>query len=125
MQLQNYIAGQWVAGSGKQTELVDASTGELIATTSSGGLDFAAMLHYARTVGGPPLRKMTFPERGRMLKALALHLMERKDKYYQISYKTGATKADSWVDIEGGIGNLFANASLRRTLGNMPFYVDG
>ncbi|HRD54536.1 MAG TPA: phenylacetic acid degradation bifunctional protein PaaZ, partial [Flavobacteriales bacterium] len=92
---------------------------------SSGGLDFAHMLNYARTVGGPPLRKMTFPERGRMLKALALHLMERKDKYYQISYKTGATKADSWVDIEGGIGNLFANASLRRTLGNMPFYVDG
>ena len=77
MQLQNYAAGQWVAGSGKQAELVDASTGELIATTSSGGLDFAAMLHYARTVGGPPLRKMTFPERGRMLKALALHLMEQ------------------------------------------------
>jgi oxepin-CoA hydrolase/3-oxo-5,6-dehydrosuberyl-CoA semialdehyde dehydrogenase len=125
MQLENYIAGSWVKGTGKQAELVDASTGELIATTSSGGLDFAAMLHYARTVGGPPLRKMTFPERGRMLKALALHLMERKDKYYQISYKTGATKADSWVDIEGGIGNLFANASLRRQLGNMPFYVDG
>ncbi len=125
MQLKNYAAGQWVAGSGKQAELVDASTGELIATTSSGGLDFGAMLHYARTVGGPPLRKMTFPERGRMLKALALYLMERKDTYYQISYKTGATKADSWVDIEGGIGNLFANASLRRTLGNMPFYVDG
>jgi oxepin-CoA hydrolase/3-oxo-5,6-dehydrosuberyl-CoA semialdehyde dehydrogenase len=125
MQLQNYIAGTWVAGSGKQAELFDASTGDLIATTSSGGLDFAHMLHYARTVGGPPLRKMTFPERGRMLKALALYLMERKDTYYQISYKTGATKADSWVDIEGGIGNLFANASLRRTLGNMPFYVDG
>lgn len=125
MQLQNYACGEWIAGSGKQAELLDASTGELVATTSSNGLDFAHMLHYARTVGGPPLRKMTFPERGRMLKALALYLMERKDKYYQISYKTGATKADSWVDIEGGIGNLFANASLRRTLGNMPFYVDG
>ncbi len=124
-QLKNYAAGQWVAGAGKQAELVDASTGELVATTSSGGLDFGAMLTYAREVGGPPLRKMTFPERGRMLKALAMHLMERKDKYYQISYKTGATKPDSWVDIEGGIGNLFANASLRRTLGNMPFYVDG
>jgi oxepin-CoA hydrolase/3-oxo-5,6-dehydrosuberyl-CoA semialdehyde dehydrogenase len=125
MQLENYIAGNWVKGTGKQAELFDASNGELVATTSSGGLDFAHMLHYARTVGGPPLRKMTFPERGRMLKALALYLMERKDTYYQISYKTGATKADSWVDIEGGIGNLFANASLRRTLGNMPFYVDG
>ncbi len=125
MQLQNYIAGQWVAGTGKQAELVDASTGELIATTSSGGLDFGAMLKYGRTVGGPPLRKMTFPERGRMLKALALHLMDRKEEFYQVSYRTGATKADSWVDIEGGIGNVFANASLRKQLGNMPFYVDG
>ena len=105
MQLENYIAGNWVKGTGKQAELFDASNGELVATTSSGGLDFAHMLHYARTVGGPPLRKMTFPERGRMLKALALYLMERKDTYYQISYKTGATKADSWVDIEGGIGS--------------------
>lgn len=125
MQLHNYIAGQWVAGTGKLAELHDASTGEVIATTSSGGLDFAEMLRYGREVGGPPLRRMTFPERGRMLKALALYLMERKEKYYQISYRTGATKADSWVDIEGGIGNVFANASLRRTLGNMPFYVDG
>ncbi|MBL7952835.1 MAG: phenylacetic acid degradation bifunctional protein PaaZ [Flavobacteriales bacterium] len=125
MQLKNYAAGQWVAGSGKQADLIDAITGELIGTTSSGGLDFGAMLTYAREVGGPPLRKMTFPERGRMLKALAQYLFERKDKYYTISYRTGATKPDSWVDIEGGIGNLFANASLRRTLGNMPFYVDG
>jgi oxepin-CoA hydrolase/3-oxo-5,6-dehydrosuberyl-CoA semialdehyde dehydrogenase len=125
MQLENYACGEWVAGSGKQAELVDASTGELIATTSSQGLDFGAMLTYAREVGGPPLRKMTFPERGRMLKALALYLLERKDKYYALSYRTGATKADSWVDIEGGIGNVFANASLRRVFGNQPFYVDG
>jgi len=125
MQLQNYACGQWVGGSGKQAELLDASTGELVATTSSGGLDFGAMLHYARETGGPPLRKMTFPERGRMLKALAMYLMDRKDEFYQVSYKTGATKADSWVDIEGGIGNVFANASLRKQLGNMPFYVDG
>ncbi len=114
MQLHNYAHGQWIAGTGKLAELHDASTGELIATTSSGGLNFGAMLTYAREVGGPPLRKMTFPERGRMLKALAQYLFDRKDKYYEISYRTGATKADSWVDIEGGIGNLFANASLRR-----------
>ena len=125
MQLQNYACDQWVAGTGKQTELTDAVTGETIATTSSNGLDFGAMLRYARETGGPPLRRMTFPERGRMLKALALYLMDRKDEFYQVSYRTGATKADSWVDIEGGIGNVFANASLRRALGNMPFYVDG
>ncbi|MFZ1681887.1 MAG: phenylacetic acid degradation bifunctional protein PaaZ, partial [Rhizobiaceae bacterium] len=86
MQLNNYACGQWVAGSGKQAELLDASTGELVATTSSNGLDFGRMLSYAREVGGPPLRKMTFPERGRMLKALAQYLFDRKDKYYEISY---------------------------------------
>jgi oxepin-CoA hydrolase/3-oxo-5,6-dehydrosuberyl-CoA semialdehyde dehydrogenase len=60
-----------------------------------------------------------------MLKALALHLMERKEKYYEISALTGATRIDSWIDIEGGIGNLFANASLRRQFPDLPYYVDG
>jgi len=71
------------------------------------------------------LRKMTFQERGRMLKALALYLLERKEKYYEVSALTGATRIDSWIDIEGGIGNLFANASLRRQFPDLPYYVDG
>ena len=68
---------------------------------------------------------MTFHERGRMLKALALHLREHLEKFYQISYQTGATKADSWIDIEGGIGNLFSNASLRRKFPDETFCIDG
>jgi oxepin-CoA hydrolase/3-oxo-5,6-dehydrosuberyl-CoA semialdehyde dehydrogenase len=99
--------------------------GELIANATTLGLDFASILNYGRTVGSPALRKMTFHERGRMLRALALHLTSQKEKFYNISYKTGATKADSWVDIEGGIGNLFSNASLRRKLPNEIFSLDG
>ena len=125
MKLQNYAQGQWVEGSGKEKPLFDAITGEQIATASSEGLDFAAMMDYARKVGGPALRKMTFQERGLMLKSLALHLLTLKAKYYEVSAKTGATKVDSWIDIEGGIGNLFANASLRRQFPDEPFYVDG
>jgi oxepin-CoA hydrolase/3-oxo-5,6-dehydrosuberyl-CoA semialdehyde dehydrogenase len=83
------------------------------------------MMNYARKVGGPALRKLTFHERGRMLKALALYLMEKKEYFYTISSYTGATRVDSWVDIEGGIGNLFANASLRRQFPDERFYVDG
>jgi oxepin-CoA hydrolase/3-oxo-5,6-dehydrosuberyl-CoA semialdehyde dehydrogenase len=83
------------------------------------------MAHYARTVGGKALRKMTFYERGYMLKKLALYLTEIKKKYYAISYQSGATKSDSWVDIDGGIGTLFTYASLRRQMGNQSFYVDG
>lgn len=125
MKLQNYAQGQWVEGSGKEKPLFDAITGEQIASASSEGLDFEGMMDYARKVGGPALRKMTFQERGLMLKSLALHLISLKAKYYEVSAKTGATKVDSWIDIEGGIGNLFANASLRRQFPDEPFYVDG
>jgi oxepin-CoA hydrolase / 3-oxo-5,6-dehydrosuberyl-CoA semialdehyde dehydrogenase len=123
--LQNYIAGNWITGDGEGQLLFNAITGEPFAAASSKGLDFAAMIDYARKKGNPNLRKLTFHERGRMLKALAMHLRDHLDKFYAISYKTGATKADSWVDIEGGIGNLFANASLRRRFPNEIFCVDG
>ncbi len=122
---QNYILGQWVSGEGVETEQFNAITGAKIGEVSSAGIDFSEVLNYGRTVGGHPLRKMTFQERGRMLKALALYLMERKEKYYEFSALTGATRIDSWIDIEGGIGNLFANASLRRQFPDLPYYVDG
>lgn len=124
-QLHNYITGQWIPGDGEGQPLFNAVTGETIATTSTKGIDFNAVLQYARNVGNPALRKMTFHERGNMLKALALYLREHLPFFYDISYKTGATRADSWVDIEGGIGNLFANASLRRKFPNTTFAVDG
>src|SRR6187200_1025531 len=123
--LENYITGKWVTGDGDGQQLFNAVTGEVVANATSKGLDFAAITKYARSVGNPALRKMTFHQRGNMLKALALHLREHLDKFYKISYQTGATKADSWVDIEGGIGNLFANASLRRKFPDETFCMDG
>lgn len=124
-QFQNYILGNWVNGTGIEYSAIHAITGKEIGTVSSAGIDFDAVLNYSREIGGPQLRKMTFQERGRMLKALALYLMDRKQTYYEISSWTGATKVDSWIDIEGGIGNLFANASLRKQFPDLPFYVDG
>ena len=121
----NYALGQWTEGGGDGKVLVDASTGEEIAIASSAGLNFEEMLDYGRRVGNPALRKMTFQQRGQMIKALALHLYAKRKEYYPISYQTGATKGDSWIDIDGGIGNLFANASLRKKFPNEPFYVDG
>lgn len=124
-QLKNYAEGKWVTAKEEGSVLHNAITGDAIYTASSEGLDFGAMMQYARKVGGPKLRKMTFQERGRMLKALAFHLMDKKKYFYEVSAFTGATKADSWVDIEGGIGNLFANASLRRQFPDETYYVDG
>lgn len=122
---QNYVLGKWMDGEGVETNLYNAITGDLIGAVSSAGLDYQAILEYGKKTGGYALRKMTFQERGRMLKALALFLMTQKEKYYAVSYWTGATKVDSWIDIEGGIGNLFANASLRRQFPDLTYYVDG
>ncbi len=126
MRLRSYALGQWVEGSGPGTELFHAVTGEKVAEASSNGLDFRAMTEYARKVGGPTLRAMTFHQRALMLKAMAKYLAERKDALYTISTATGATKADSWIDIDGGIGTLFVYASKgRREFPNESFHVDG
>ena len=123
--IKNYIQGQWATGDGVEYIAHNSITGVDFAEVSSAGLDYEAILEYGRKVGGPALRKMTFQERGRMLKALALHLNGLKKKFYDLSWATGATKIDSWIDIEGGFGNLFTNASLRKQFPDLPYYVDG
>ena len=122
---QNYVKGEWKSGEGVETELFNAISGEKIGECSSKGLDYAGIREYAKDTGGKVLRKMTFKERGLMLKELALFLLKHKKKYYEVSAWTGATRIDSWIDIEGGIGNLFANASLRRQFPDLPYHVDG
>ena len=106
--LENYAEGKWCTASSSTETLFNAITGDPIYTAGSAGLDFDAMMKYGRKVGNKNLRKMTFQQRGRMLKALAMHLMTKKEDFYKISALTGATRIDSWVDIEGGIGNLFS-----------------
>jgi len=123
--LENYAEGNWVHSSSAKDILHNAITGEPIYRAGSDGLDFASMMQYARQKGNRTLRKMTFQQRGLMLKALALHLQSKKEIFYAISALTGATRVDSWVDIEGGIGNLFTYASLRRQFADQPFYVEG
>ncbi len=123
--IQNYILGNWTSGAGEGVPLIDSVTGEIVGHASTEGLDFGEILHYGRTKGGEKLRKMTFQERGNMIKSLALYLTKRKEQFYEISYRTGATRVDSWIDIEGGFGNLFANASLRKLFPNQPYHVEG
>ncbi|WP_293894536.1 phenylacetic acid degradation bifunctional protein PaaZ [Flavobacterium sp.] len=123
--IQNYILGNWTSGVGEGVPLIDSVTGQIVGHASTQGLDFGEILHYGRTKGGEKLRKMTFQERGNMIKNLALYLTKRKEQFYEMSYRTGATRVDSWIDIEGGFGNLFANASLRKLFPNQPYHVEG
>ena len=121
---QHYVQGQWQSGNGEGIPVFDSITGEHFTSTTVRGLDVASILQYGRDKGHT-LRKMTFQQRGNMLKSLAMYLTKRKQAFYEISYRTGATKRDSWVDIEGGFGNLFANASLRKLFPNQTYHVEG
>jgi oxepin-CoA hydrolase/3-oxo-5,6-dehydrosuberyl-CoA semialdehyde dehydrogenase len=124
-QLLNYERDRWVAG-GNPVELVSAIDGAPVAVTGSGGLDFGAMLRHAREVGGPALGKLTFHDRARMIKALGLAVMARKEELYELSYQTGATRKDGWIDIEGGAGTLFSFSSKgRRELPDAHVLLDG
>lgn len=123
--IQHYVQGKWTTGSEEGRPILDAVTGEAFTSVATEGLDIPNILEYGRTKGGEVLRKMTFQERGNMLKKLALYLNKRKEDFYELSYRTGATRVDSWIDIEGGFGNLFANASLRKLFPNQPFHVEG
>lgn len=124
--LQNYAEGKWVAGAGGLAELRSAIDGEVVALTSSQGIDFAAMLKHAREEGGPALRALTFHQRALMLKALADALTAKKEALYELSYNTGATKADSWIDIDGGIGTFAVyQGKGRRELPNERILIDG
>jgi oxepin-CoA hydrolase/3-oxo-5,6-dehydrosuberyl-CoA semialdehyde dehydrogenase len=126
MNLQSYVAGAWRSGGDGGAAMRDATTGEVIAHASSAGVDFGAILNHAREVGGPALRAMTFHERAALLKALAKHLTELKEEFYALSYRTGATKGDSMIDIDGGIGTVFAFASkASRELPNARLFIDG
>ena len=126
MKLQNYASGAWLEGSDDGRELTSAVDGRPIASISSDGIDFAAMLDHARNTGGPNLRKYTFHERALMLKELAKFLSEHKKEFYALSTETGATRSDSWIDIDGGIATLFVFSSKgRREMPNDNVYLDG
>ncbi|MEO6198673.1 MAG: phenylacetic acid degradation bifunctional protein PaaZ, partial [Sphingomicrobium sp.] len=125
-QLLNYERDRWIAGDAPLADLPSAIDGSIVARTGSGGLDFAAMLEHARTVGGPALRRMTFHERARMLKGLGLAVMERKEELYALNPHSGATRKDGWIDIEGGALTLLSFSSKgRRDLPDAHVLLDG
>ena len=124
--LPSFVTGEWQAGDGVGTPIVDAVYGETVTHLTTDGLDVAGALHYAREVGGPNLRRLSFHERALILKEVAKHLMSVKERFYEVSFKTGTTRRDGWVDIEGGIGTLFALSSLvRREFPNETFLTEG
>lgn len=126
MQSKSYYCGSWVEGQGQGAEIRDAVTGEVVCSVSSEGLNFEKMLEYGRNVGGKALREMTIHDRANALKNLGKYLLTKKEHLYEVSAKTGATKVDSWVDIEGGLATMFSYSGIaRREFANETFIVEG
>ncbi|CRL10595.1 Bifunctional protein PaaZ [Phaeobacter italicus] len=126
LDVSSFAAGQWIAPGAGARNIASAITGEVIAQAGNDTLNVQGMLDYARSVGGPSLRKMTFHDRARMLKALAGHLNQHKQALYDLSFNTGATQSDHMIDIDGGIGTMFVFASKgRREMPDGHVYLDG
>ncbi|MBN9596787.1 MAG: phenylacetic acid degradation bifunctional protein PaaZ [Afipia sp.] len=126
MKLDSYVNGQWIVPNGDFTEVRSAVTGDVVAEAMSGGLDMRGILAYARNTGGRNLRRLSFHQRADLLKKLAQYLTERKDQLYKLSFQTGATRTDNFIDVDGGIGTLFVYAGKgRRELPNSTFLLDG
>ena len=125
-QISSFAAGAWVAPGAGARNIASAVTGEVIASAGNNALDVQGMLDHARNVGGPALRKMTFHQRAKMLKALSVHLGKHKQAMYDLSFNTGATQSDHMIDIDGGIGTMFVFASKgRREMPDGHVYLDG
>lgn len=126
LDVSSFAAGQWIAPGAGARSIASAITGAPLAQAGNDALDVQGMLDYARTVGGPSLRKLTFHDRARMLKALAGHLNQHKQALYDLSFNTGATQSDHMIDIDGGIGTMFVFASKgRREMPDAHVYLDG
>jgi len=126
MKLRSYVDGVWFEAADGFTEVRSAVDGRTVGLVSSSGIDFQRVLDHARHTGGPALRALTFHQRADAIKRLAAYLNERKERFYDLSYDTGATRKDSWVDIDGGIMTLFSFASkARRELPDARIAVDG
>ncbi|RLB56282.1 MAG: 3,4-dehydroadipyl-CoA semialdehyde dehydrogenase, partial [Deltaproteobacteria bacterium] len=126
IELESYLNGEWKAGTGKKATLKNPATGEAVAETSTSGLDFAAALTYARDVGGPALRAMTFAERGAMLKEMSKALHEVRDELIEASIiNAGTTRSDSKFDIDGATGTLAYYAGVGKRLGDRTYLVEG
>ena len=126
LDVKSFVKGRWIAPDDNAREIEHAITGRIMGRAGTSALDTEAMLSYAKTVGGPALRALSFHDRARMVKALALSLNEHKQSLYDLSYATGGTQSDHMIDIDGGIGTLFVFASKgRRELPDSQIYLDG
>ncbi|GAA5520082.1 phenylacetic acid degradation bifunctional protein PaaZ [Aliifodinibius salicampi] len=125
MKVKSYVKGEWV-DEGEEQDLISAVTGEPVAHMLKADLDYKGACEYARQQAGPKLRAMSIHERAFKIKFLAQYLLERKEEYYELSTHTGATRQDSWIDIEGGIGSMFTLSSKSRIeLSDLPYHVEG
>lgn len=125
-ELSSYVLGAWKSGSGRTATLVNPTSEEPLAQTSTGGIDFQAVLGHARETGGPALRALSFGERAGLLKALSAAVHAAREELIELSIRNaGTTRSDAKFDIDGATGTLAAYASFGKGLGDARVLVDG
>lgn len=123
--LRSYVSGTWQAGSGSPALLENPATEEPLAQASTQGLDFAAAVEHARSIGGPALSGLTFASRGKLLLAASKALYEKRDELIGLAIENGGnTRGDAKFDIDGAIGTLAAYAELGTSLGETTYLRD-
>jgi len=126
LDVHSFAAGEWIAPGTDARLIENAITGQPMARAGCDTLDVQTMLDYARDIGGPALRKLTFHDRARMIKALGTYLSGHKQALYDLSFATGGTQSDHLIDVDGGIGTLFVFAAKgRREMPCSTVYLDG
>jgi len=124
--LSSYLCGRWQEGTGEPAVLVNPSTEEEMATTSTEGLDLGAAVRHGRGTGGPALRALSFGERAALLEAMSKSIHAHRDELLDLAMKNGGnTRGDAKFDVDGATGTLAAYASLGRALGDSPVMLDG
>ena len=124
--LSSYVQGAWVEGTGTGVDLHDPTSEEAIAACDSTGVDFAAVVEHARTLGGPALRALSFPARGQLLKRISAAIHEQREELISVATANGGcTRGDAKFDIDGATGTLAAYAYFSRDLGERPHLADG
>lgn len=124
--LRSHICGQWHEANDGFATLVNPSTEEPIAQVSSAGIDFGAVVDYARNHGGPALRALTFAERAALLKAMSKAIREHRDELLELSRdNNGTSKGGGAFDIDGASGTLAYYASVGKKIGDRKALPEG
>ena len=122
----SFLLGSWQKYHIPGQQFKSPIDGSKLSNVNEHDIPSEDILKFSRNVGIKNLQKLNFHDRAKILKSIGLLLNEAKEKLYSLSYHTGATLKDSYLDIDGGIGTLLVMASkARKEMDESFIHLDG